>query len=137
MNAIESLIEPCARAAHEVNRAYCLALGDTSQAPWDHAPAWQRESARRGVRGVLLDGNGPGASHASWLAEKTRAGWKYAPIKNAAKKEHPCMVPFEELPIEQRYKDVLFVAVVRQVATAIRKEPIEGEAAHYQSETEG
>jgi hypothetical protein len=39
----------CARAAHEANRAYCLALGDETQAPWHDAPDWQKESAIEGV----------------------------------------------------------------------------------------
>jgi hypothetical protein len=30
-----SVSEAAARAAHEANRAYCLALGDTSQPAWD------------------------------------------------------------------------------------------------------
>src|SRR5438105_262770 len=38
------VVEACARAAHEVNRAYCLALGDASQVAWEDAPEWQRSS---------------------------------------------------------------------------------------------
>ena len=34
----EKKIEACARAAHEANRAYCIAIGDTSQPSWDDAP---------------------------------------------------------------------------------------------------
>ena len=34
-----------------MNRAYCLALGDTSQPAWDEAPDWQQSSARSGVTG--------------------------------------------------------------------------------------
>jgi len=115
--AHESLIEACARAAHEVNRAYCYALGDTSQPPWDSAPDWQKSSALQGVQGVLA-GNGPVESHASWLEEKVRTGWKYGPIKDPSKKEHPCMVPYEDLPPEQKQKDMLFVTTVAAVAAS-------------------
>lgn len=45
-------VDAAARAAHEVNRAYCIALGDTSQPSWDEAPEWQRESAKKGVQGA-------------------------------------------------------------------------------------
>jgi hypothetical protein len=103
-----------AGAAHEANRLYCLHLGDTSQLPWIGAPAWQRKSALEGVRGVMR-GNTPEQSHETWLAEKWQAGWTYGPVKDAEKKEHPCMVPYEELPAEQRLKDHLFVAVVKAV----------------------
>lgn len=109
--------EACARAAHEANRAYCLALGDASQLSWDDAPEWQKSSARKGVAGVLA-GNGPRESHESWLAEKRATGWRYGPVKDPAKKEHPCFVPYDELPPAQKSKDGIFVGVVRAVAGA-------------------
>lgn len=110
--------EACARAGHEVNRAYCLALGDTSQPAWEDAPEWQKSSARNGVAGAIA-GNTPKQSHESWLAEKTATGWKYGPVKDPEKKEHPCFVPYAELPPEQRAKDHLYVAVVRAMAGAL------------------
>jgi hypothetical protein len=116
------MIVACARAAHKVNRAYCRAIGDDSQVSWDEAPDWQRESAIKGVEGVILRGNGPVDSHASWLAEKKAAGWKYGPVKDPDKKEHPCMVPYAELPPEQRQKDMLFVTTVSAVAAALTNE---------------
>ncbi len=115
----DNVIEACARAAHEVNRAYCLALGDTSQPAWEAAPEWQRSSAVNGVSGVLNEGNGPEQSHESWLAEKRAAGWKFGPVKDPEKKEHPCFVPYAELPASQRKKDDLFVSTVYAVAEAL------------------
>lgn len=115
----ETIIEAAARAAHEANRAYCLALGDQSQPSWEDAPEWQRTSAINGVRGVLLDGNSPKQSHESWLREKHATGWRYGPVKDPEKKEHPCCVPYEELPPEQKVKDDVFVNVVKNVAIAL------------------
>jgi hypothetical protein len=111
-------IDNCAQAAHEVNRAYCIAIGDGTQKPWEEAPDWQHESARKGVEGVLA-GNGPEQSHESWLAEKAASGWKYGPVKDPEKKEHPCFVPYAELSEAQRKKDHLFVATVRAMAAAL------------------
>ena len=113
------VVEACARAAHEANRAYCLAFGDESQPSWDDAPDWQRTSCLNGVRGVLVDGNGPRESHASWLEEKRANGWKWGPVKDPAKKEHPCFVPYDELPPEQKAKDAIFVTVVTAMAKAL------------------
>jgi hypothetical protein len=111
----------CARAAHEANRAYCLATGDGSQFTWDTAPGWQKDSAIKGVFGVLA-GNGPEESHASWLREKEAAGWVYGDIKmpDAKPPQHPCMVPYDRLPPEQRMKDHVFVSVVTAMAKALR-----------------
>lgn len=102
-----------ARIAHETNRAYCSALGDDSQKPWDEAPEWQRKSAVNGVEFHLRNPKaGPEASHESWLAEKDRDGWQYGEAKDAEAKTHPCFVPFSELPAEQQAKDALFRSVV-------------------------
>ena len=114
----DKIINACARAAHEANRAYCLALGDTSQPSWEDAPEWQKSSARNGVEGALM-GNTPEQSHESWLAEKERTGWKYGPVKNPERKEHPCFVPYADLPAEQRAKDAVFTSVVRAMGAAL------------------
>lgn len=115
----ERIIEACARAAHEVNRAYCLASGDTSQPPWENAPDWQRQSAIHGVAGAL-GGNTPEQSHEGWMREKIDAGWTYGPTKDPERKTHPCLVPYSELPPEQRAKDHLYLATVRAMATALQ-----------------
>lgn len=112
-----------ARACHDVNRAYCAAMGDHSQPAWDDAPDWQRQSALTGVEFTLAHPDaGPSASHVSWLAEKERDGWTYGPVKNAEKKEHPCFVPYDDLPTEQKAKDYLFQAVVRSLAPLLHQE---------------
>jgi hypothetical protein len=105
--------EQIAKVCHEANRAYCETLGDTSQPRWEDAPEWQRTSAMNGVLAVGNPLAKPSDSHDSWLAEKRATGWKYGPVKDPAKKEHPCFVPFEELPPDQQVKDHLFLAVAR------------------------
>jgi len=103
-----------ARICHETNRGYCQALGDNSQPPWDAAPQWQKDSAINGVKHAQENPNAkPSDSHESWLAEKTAAGWKYGSVKDPEKKEHPCFVPYADLPAEQKVKDAIFLAVAR------------------------
>ena len=115
---MDIIIETCARSAHEVNRAYCLALGDMSQSSWDDAPDWQKSSSRTGVK-AALSGNTPEQLHECWLKEKAETGWKYGPVKNPEAKEHPCFVPYGDLPPAQRAKDHIFVTVVRAVHDAL------------------
>jgi len=106
-------LEAVARMAHEVNRAYCESIGDYSQVPWEAAPEWVWESAVAGVKFHLEHPQAtPENSHESWLEKKQADGWKYGPVKDSEKKEHPCFVPYLELPIEQRSKDYLFRGVV-------------------------
>jgi len=105
-------LDRIARVAHEVNRAYCAALGDNSQPSWEKAPAWQRESARMGVDLHTMGDFGPEASHISWMNQKLNDGWVYGPVKDPEAKTHPCLVPFENLAPEQQAKDYLFRGVV-------------------------
>lgn len=104
--------EEIARVAHEVNRAYCEALGDDSQLAWEDSPEWQRVSAVRGVELHRCGDFGPEASHESWWNEKRKQGWVYGIRKDSDAKTHPCCIPFEELPREQQAKDFIFRGVV-------------------------
>lgn len=105
--------EIVAKICHETNRAYCETLGDMSQLKWEEAPAWQRESAIKGVEFRIANPKAtPADMHESWMKEKFESGWSYGPIKDPEKKQHPCMQPYEKLPLEQRRKDYLFSAVV-------------------------
>lgn len=106
-------VQNIALICHEANKAYCRVHGDPSQPSWDDAPEWQKESAINGVKFHLENpGAGPSGSHENWLAEKLKAGWKYGPEKNPDKKEHPCCVPYADLPEYQQGKDYLFTAIV-------------------------
>ena len=107
------LIVVIARAGHEANRAYSDAMGDTSQPAWEQAEQWQRDSAIAGVEAICRSPHtSPQASHENWLAHKRAEGWKWGPKKDPAKKEHPCFVPYEELPLYQKKKDHLFHSIV-------------------------
>lgn len=105
--------ETIAAICHDANRRYCIGIGDNSQPLWEDAPEWQRSSAIAGVRFHEASPDaGPSGSHESWLKVKEADGWKYGEVKNPATKEHPCMVPYEQLPVEQRLKDSIFTAIV-------------------------
>ncbi len=106
-------IEQVARILHETNRAYCESIGDTSQTPWKDTEQWQRDAAVSGVEFMIANpAASPLALHEAWVANKTAGGWVYGEVKDSAAKTHPCLVPYEQLPVEQRVKDHLFVAVV-------------------------
>lgn len=110
--------ENIAQVCHEINRAYCQSLGDNSQPEWKDAPEWQKSSAINGVQFHLDNPTSPpSASHDSWLKQKKAEGWKYGVVKDPEKKEHPCFVPYEELPPSQQAKDFIF----RQTIHSLKK----------------
>lgn len=117
-------IEEIAQATHEVNRVYCLALGDPSQVPWDEAPAWQRESAIAGVQSTI-DGSAktPEEQHELWAEHKRADGWVHGDVKDAEARTHPCLVPYDQLPSEQQAKDSIFRAVVMGLRDRQGEEP--------------
>jgi hypothetical protein len=117
-NAHQKKIEACSRAAHEVNRAYCIAIGDDSQLPWESAPQWQRDSSMRGIEAALA-GSTPEQQHEAWRNDKIAHGWVWGREKNAEDKTHPCIVSYADLPPEQKKKDDLYVGTVRGMAAAL------------------
>lgn len=101
-----------ARVCHEANRALQIIIGDSATSPpWNDAPEWQRESAVAGVR-AALEGASPAQLHADWCELKWQSGWVFGEVKDADAKTHPCLVPYDELPFEQKTKDHLFGAIV-------------------------
>lgn len=106
-------VETIAEMAHEINRAYCKEIGDNTQVSWDDAEPWQRESAMVGVMGVIQNPDvTPEEAHEMWMKHKQDNGWTYGEVKCPKAKTHPCMVPYSELPKEQRVKDYLFKGIV-------------------------
>lgn len=114
-------IDLIAQVCHEANRAYCLSIGDDSQPVWEEAPDWQKKSAKEGVKYHLNNPNSqPEDSHNSWLEAKQKDGWKYGEEKDPENKLHPCIMPFNKLPIEQQRKDEIFVGIVRAMESVFR-----------------
>ena len=110
---ITQVTEDIARVCHEANRAICQSYGDDSLVPWDDSTEEQRNSCMDGVRFHVMDPNAdPAASHQNWMKFKLDAGWHHGPVKDEALKTHPCLVPYHELPVEQKTKDYVFKAIV-------------------------
>lgn len=106
-------VEIIAKACHEANKRWCEANGDFTQAHWDMAELWQRQSAMKGVEFRLANPDAKeSAQHDAWMADKEKDGWVYGEVKDAEAKTHPCMLPFEDLPDFQKKKDRLFCAIV-------------------------
>lgn len=111
------LIEKIAVVCHEANRAWCVLHGDYSLEPWPMAPDWQKASIRLGVKFCLDNPNAPSsANHDAWMAHKRAEGWVYGMVKSNDARTHPCLVPYEELPPEQRAKDALIKAIVKALS---------------------
>jgi len=106
-----------AHIAYEVNAAFCRSLGDNSQPAWEDAEEWQRKKFINGVIFHLHDPEAtPGAIHENWLIQKEGDGWGFGEVRDPENKEHPSMLPFVDLPMEQKAKEYIFAQLVRSVA---------------------
>lgn len=105
--------EQIAEICHENNRAYCHAFGDYSQPAWKFLPKEIQDSVINGVEFHLANPDAsPEASHNNWMKLKLENKWKVGPKKDVLKKEHPNLRPYNELPDEERAKDILFSDLV-------------------------
>lgn len=118
----DPVVNQIAEMCHEVNRAYCLFIGDKSLKPWDESPDWQKQSCMNGVR-YHYDNPAatPESSHENWMAVKLADGWVWGPTKDEAAKTHPCIANYKDLPLDQRVKDHLFAATARTCFKQIRQ----------------
>ena len=107
-------IEHIAKIVHDANKSYCETIGDFTQKRWEEADQWQKDSAIKGVAAVVQDPSiTPRFLHEAWCTDKLAHGWVYGDEKDADKKTHPCLVPYDQLPAEQQLKDSLFSVIAR------------------------
>ncbi|MCL2510431.1 MAG: RyR domain-containing protein [Bacteroidales bacterium] len=44
-------------------------------------------------------------THDVWAAQRLAEGWQYGAERNDKRKEHPCLVPYEDLPENEKEYD--------------------------------
>ena len=54
----------------------------------------------------------PEKAHDSWVVAYEKMGWKYGEKRDVDKKTHPDMLPFNELPKDEKDKDSIFLTFV-------------------------
>lgn len=46
-------------------------------------------------------------AHEHWARQRLADGWRYGPVRDDARKEHPDLVPYEDLPEREKVYDRL------------------------------
>lgn len=105
-------IEAIARVCHAANQPVKALCGEEPAKPWDEASEMMKNSVRDGVR-KAIEGVPPEESHENWIRYKEAEGWVHGDTIDEDAKTHPCLVPYAELPPEQRLKDQVFTAIVQ------------------------
>lgn len=111
-----------ARVCHEANRALQIEQDDPtiSVSPeWDDLDVETQDSAIDGVEAIVAGRvTSPQESHENWVQFKVQHGWTLGPVKDEEKKEHPLLIPYDQLPTSQRTKDALYMAIVETLKDA-------------------
>lgn len=50
-----------------------------------------------------------GNAHEVWASQRIREGWTWGPERSDVKLEHPCLIPYEQLPESEKQYDRLLV----------------------------
>lgn len=109
-------IQQIAQVVHNIQKAFCMSIGDNSLPNWEDAPSEMHTTVIKGVNDLLNNPDaGAGFSHEKWMANKIADGWVYGEVKDWEKKTHPSLISFDQLPAHEVTKDVLFVETVRSL----------------------
>ena len=54
----------------------------------------------------------PEEAHNSWWREYEKMGWKCGKVRDVINKTHPDMIPYEDLPQDEKEKDAIFLTFV-------------------------
>ncbi len=60
-------------------------------------------------------------NHDNWMKLRLADGWKYGSVKDEGKKEHPDLVPYDELPEVEKMKDTMDLVARRIVIEVINQ----------------
>jgi hypothetical protein len=124
-------IEVIARVCHGTNIELQKAHGDEAPSlPWEAESDETRQVAVAGVERALA-GITPEELHAAWCRDLAADGWRRGGVKDRLAKTHPCLVPYGQLPPEQKVKDAVFLAVVKAMSGGgAPQSAVPGQAAH-------
>jgi hypothetical protein len=111
--------EQLAKFAHSVLAAYSESIGE-EQTAWDNMDPEAKQSFRRGIEAHQIKPDmSEGEAHAHWINEKDLDGWQWGAEKDEKKKQHPNMVPYNELPENQKAKATIFKSIVNNLSSLI------------------
>jgi RyR domain len=103
--------EQAARVCHAAHCALQAVQGESLPSPpgLDDLPAELRRIVIEGVR-AARQGETAELLHARWVRAMAALGWTWGPERDPEGRRHPNMVPFWDLPPDERDKDELFAA---------------------------
>lgn len=110
-----------AAIAYTAGQTIAKLLNDPNVSP---SPQWNTlsdEAKSSVIQAVVSIHTGlianPQQSHENWVRDKTIEGWKQGSPKSVTLKTHPDLVPWHDLPLTERMKNIFFYNYVRELLT--------------------
>lgn len=108
----DEIIELILTVLHNANAVLKKLNNEKHEELADMEPA-RRASIKEAIKHALENDTSPEESHNKWLATQEALGYKYGIEIDRVNLLHPCMMPYENLPAEQKLKDDMFVAIIQ------------------------
>lgn len=112
-----------ANVCHAAIRAFSETMGDFTQAPWEHSPAWHQSVMVECVTFVVSKASDVNQIHEYWCDQMEKRGWKYGLVLNNDTKEHPNLKKFNDISFEEQLKYAIFMANVIAISPAMVRAP--------------
>lgn len=105
-------LEIAAKTAHSVLQCVNRKFNCKELPAWEQTLTWYRASMVKHIEYIIYHNYKPSRIHDKWIKRKIGFGLKYGKELDWNKKTHPLLVPFTELPVEERMKLDLIKAAV-------------------------
>jgi hypothetical protein len=110
------------RLMHALRREIALMFGGNVPPAWEDSACTEamKASSERGALAMLVNPDMTAEEeHNRWWDERKKQGWTYGPVRDNARKIHPMMKQFTELPLGEQLKDLARIAMANELRKLI------------------
>lgn len=110
--SFEAICGIIAKVIHSANRAYVDAIGGRAiNLTWEEIREEERQGLIKAISSMIINPRTPEVSHEHWCLAREKDGWTKDLKYDYNRKTHPNMVPYDQLPFEEQFKDHLFMGI--------------------------
>lgn len=110
--SFEARCAAIAQVVHAANRQYVEFIGGRAVNPtWEQIREPERQGLIKAVIDMIKEPKTPATSHEAWCVARKADGWSKDKTYSHARKTHPNLVPYAQLPFEEQFKDHLFMGI--------------------------
>lgn len=96
--------EDLARICHEAHLALRIGLNKSADdAHFDALPQWRKDLVIGEVR-MIREGRSHAEVHQAWADQLREQGWRWGIYRDVQLKQHPNLVPYDQLPVAEQAK---------------------------------